>query len=50
MEIPLRTIFERATVAGLAEHVEQAWLDMASETAAIVPVKRETRQVRRAGN
>jgi len=50
VEIPLRTIFERATVAGLAEHIEQAWLDMASETAAIVPVKRETRQVRRAGN
>jgi acyl carrier protein len=45
-EIPLRVIFEQPTVAGLAEYIEQAAGGRDKPTA-IVPVARQTRQVKR---
>jgi amino acid adenylation domain-containing protein len=43
-ELPLRIIFERSTVAELAEYVEQVWLDVVEAPSPIAKVDRQPRK------
>ena len=43
-ELPLRIIFERSTVAELAEYVEQVWLDIVEAPSPIAKVDRQPRK------
>jgi amino acid adenylation domain-containing protein len=47
VELPLRTLFERPTIAGLAEAIKQAKHDGASQLSATVPLSRDARRMRR---